>query len=110
MEKDKINFEKMKTMYDVCMDEEAIHAYGVEPTRARLAEFEEQFHSKTANLTRSMTRDELTDMELWLANNGVRGLVRARPGVSQVVVLCSFSGNLLYSTLADAPFIEGNMC
>jgi endothelin-converting enzyme len=75
---DKANFEKMKVIYNTCMKEDAIKAYGVTPLRDLLTEFESVF---PANGT-SASKDELTKAIIWLNRNAVSGLVSSGTGVS----------------------------
>jgi hypothetical protein len=75
---DKANFDKMKTAYNACMNEDAIKDYGVTPLRKILLEFEAVYPLTAANAS----NDELTNTLIWLAKNSVSGLVSAGTGVS----------------------------
>src|ERR1700712_2549237 len=54
---DKANFDKMKTAYNACMNEDAIKAYGVTPLRKILDAFEAVY---PLNATKS-SNEELTN-------------------------------------------------
>jgi endothelin-converting enzyme len=63
------NYKAMRTVWDICMDEDAIRAYGVKPIQPILEEFEKRFPVKGAQLT-SASKDELTDLAIWLYHHG----------------------------------------
>jgi len=78
---DKQNFDKMKAIYNTCMNEDAIKEYGVEPVAKILEEFETIYPAKGENPT-AANRAELTKALVWLAKNSVEGLISAGSGVS----------------------------
>ncbi|KAF2420974.1 endothelin-converting enzyme [Tothia fuscella] len=73
---DKENFQKMKTVFQTCMDTAAIDSYGVAPVQRILDEFE-QHYPLTAPKTPNP--DELTRAVIWLAKNSVSALVSFGP-------------------------------
>jgi hypothetical protein len=77
---DKANFEKMKSVYNTCMDEDAIKTYGVKPVRDLLLEFENVFPMDGASAAAG--NDELTKAIVWLAKHSISGLVSSGTGVS----------------------------
>jgi endothelin-converting enzyme len=70
---DKENFNKMKTTFNACMNEDAIKATGVAPIRKILDEFEEHFPLKAPSGVSAV--DELTNAMIWLSKNKVDSLV-----------------------------------
>jgi endothelin-converting enzyme len=78
---DRANFDKMKVVYNACMNEDAIKARGVTPLRPILDGFEKIYPlNGTSNAKGSNV--ELTNTLVWLSRHGVSGLVSVDTGVS----------------------------
>jgi endothelin-converting enzyme len=77
---DKANFNKMKTAYNSCMNEDAIKAAGVAPLRKLLDEFEKQFPAGGSK--KADNKDELTNTLIWLAQRKFSDLVSVTMQVS----------------------------
>jgi hypothetical protein len=78
------NFQMMKNVYQTCMNEDAIKAYGVTPLRNILGEYEKVF-PREGNPVHGGSNDELTKTVIWLNKHSVSGLVSAGPSVSSLV-------------------------
>ena len=86
---DEANFKKIKQVYDVCMDERAIQAYGVAPLKKLLEEFDEVYpRTVLKNLTVS---SDLTKALVWLSQRSINALINASPGVRTFIIftMCS---------------------
>jgi hypothetical protein len=71
----KENFEKMKTAYSTCMDEESIKKAGTAPLRGLLDEFDTHYPITASNLSINTSKDELSNVLVWLSKNSVSVLV-----------------------------------
>jgi endothelin-converting enzyme len=71
---DKANFEKMKAVYDACLDEAAIRKQGVAPLTKVLKEIKDTFSASTSG------KPVVKDTILLLAKYGVSALVTAGTG------------------------------
>lgn len=69
----KENYDKMKTAYDTCMDEEVIKKAGTTPLRLLLAELEAIYPLSTP--INSSISEGLTDALIWLSKNSISTLV-----------------------------------
>jgi hypothetical protein len=78
------NFQMMKNVYQTCMNEDAIKAYGITPLRNILEEYEKVF-PREGNLVYGGSNDELTKTVIWLNKHSVSGLVSADSDVSSLV-------------------------
>lgn len=96
------NFDKMKTSYASCMDEQAIKKAGVAPLRVLLDEFESLYPVKLgASGTGSRpSNQELTDLLIWLAQRTTPTLINSAVAVSRPVSFVDLP--VLISTLFQA--------
>lgn len=79
------NFDKMKTAYNACMDEEAIKKVGAAPLRVLLDEMERYYPAVAppqANVTSRSSNQELTELLTWLAKRTVPSLINTAIMVS----------------------------
>jgi endothelin-converting enzyme len=81
---DKSNWNTMKTVYDTCMNEDAIFKYGYGPVQKKLADFEKVFPVNGPALT-AENKADLTDAAIWLFRKGNFGLFSAHVTVSRRV-------------------------
>lgn len=63
------NYKSMRIVWDTCMAEDAVRAYGVKPVQSILEEFEKRFPAKGTPLSGG-SKDELTDLAIWLYKRG----------------------------------------
>jgi endothelin-converting enzyme len=76
---DEANFNKIKEVYDTCMNESAIQTYGIAPLKALLDEFEAVYpRTVLKNMTVS---SNLTSALVWLSQRSINALINASPGV-----------------------------
>jgi endothelin-converting enzyme len=86
---DEANFNKIKQVYDVCMDESAIQSYGAAPLQKLLDEFEEVYpRTGLNNLTVAV---DLTKALVWLSQRSINALISASPGVRTFIFLVTYS-------------------
>jgi endothelin-converting enzyme len=86
---DEANFKKIKQVYDTCMNEGAIQAYGVAPLQKLLDEFEDVYpRTALKNLTVS---SNLTNALVWLSQRSINALINASPGVKTNVISANYS-------------------
>jgi hypothetical protein len=78
---DEENFKKMKAVYQTCMNEDAIKAYGTKYVTEKLKEFEKIFPEQGPSLS-SSSNEELTNILIWLGKNFATGLVSIDVDVS----------------------------
>jgi Peptidase family M13 len=78
---DRANFDKMKVVYNACMNEDAIKARGVTPLRTLLDDFEKIYPLNGKGDAKG-SNTELTNTLVWLSKHGVSGLVSVDTGVS----------------------------
>lgn len=71
----------MKEVYNTCMDESAIKAYGTKPLEDILNEFNKVFPREGKPVYTELN-DELTKTVTWLLKHSVSGLVSVDTGVS----------------------------
>jgi predicted metalloendopeptidase len=69
------NYDKMKTAYNACMDEEAIKKAGTAPIRAMLDELETVYPLSSS--TNQSSSEELTKALIWLSMNSIPTIVSA---------------------------------
>jgi endothelin-converting enzyme len=69
------NFEKLKTAYSSCMDEESIKQAGTTPLRNLLDELDAYYPVIASNLSTISSKEELTNVLVWLSKNSVPVLV-----------------------------------
>jgi hypothetical protein len=79
---DLANFNKMKTAYATCKNEDAIKVYGVAPIRKMLEEFESVFPSNGPAVGSNSSNVELTKTVSWLFKKQVDVIVSSSVGVS----------------------------
>jgi hypothetical protein len=73
---DKANFEKMKSAYSMCMNEEASKAEGLAPLQKIVKEFETIFPvADPTGAKKVSSKDELTNALIWLAQHTFTELV-----------------------------------
>jgi endothelin-converting enzyme len=78
------NFQKLKTAYNTCMNEDAIKAFGVTPIRQILDEFEAIYPTSAGASKYNDTKAELTNAVVWLSRHGkVSGLLSSGTTVSK---------------------------
>jgi endothelin-converting enzyme len=70
---DKANFNKLKSAYKSCMNEDAIKKAGVTPLKKLLDEFEKQFPAEGSK--QAGNKEELTKVLIWLAEHKFSDLV-----------------------------------
>lgn len=70
---DEENFNKMKTTFNACMNEDQIKATGVTPVVAILSELEKHYPLQAPKGVSPV--DELTDAMIWLSKNKVDSFV-----------------------------------
>jgi endothelin-converting enzyme len=70
---DKANFNKLKSAYKSCMDEDGMKKAGVAPLKKLLEEFEKQFPGEGSKKVNN--KDELTSILIWLAERKFSELV-----------------------------------
>jgi endothelin-converting enzyme len=78
---DEDNFKKMKAVYQTCMNEDAIKAYGTKYVIEKLQEFEKVFPEQGPAFSAS-SNEELTKILIWLGKNFATGLVSVDVDVS----------------------------
>jgi endothelin-converting enzyme len=78
---DEENFKKMKAVYQTCMNEDAIKAYGTKHVTEKLKEFEKVFPEQGPSFSGS-SNEELTNILIWLGKNFATGLVSIDVDVS----------------------------
>jgi endothelin-converting enzyme len=81
---DEANFQKIKQVYDTCMNEGAIQTYGVAPLKKLLDEFEEVYPRVV--LKNSTVSSNLTNALVWLSQRSISALISASPGVRTCAV------------------------
>src|SRR5688500_15042879 len=74
---DEANFNKMKTAYDACLDEETIKSLGTSPLMAVLSRIKTAFPVDTSS---SLHRSSVKDVESLLAGYGISALVSPGTG------------------------------
>jgi endothelin-converting enzyme len=96
---DNNNFDKMKTAYNTCKNEDAIKSYGVSPIRKILEGLESVYPAKGSGFYSNSSSDELTKAITWLYKRNVVGLVSASTSVSSTqlptmmtATQCAFNG------------------
>jgi endothelin-converting enzyme len=79
---DKQNFQKMKTVYNSCMNQDTIKKVGVKPLRDLLDELEIVYPKSPAPNAQGSSNDELTKALNWLAKNSINAIVSSQVTVS----------------------------
>lgn len=79
---DSENFEKLKAVYNACLDESAVSKRGSEPLEKMLAKLEDIY-----SLSSVSVKDGLTDAVLYLMKSGVEALAAPFPSVSALSLL-----------------------
>lgn len=79
---DKANFNKLKSAYASCMNEDAMKTVGVAPLKKILDDFEKQFPADTSKT--SVSKDELTRILIWLAEHKFTEIVSVTLQVSAI--------------------------
>jgi endothelin-converting enzyme len=77
---DLANFNKMKTTYNTCKNEDAIKTYGIKPVLSFVEELQTVYPLKAPATVSS--KDELTKTMIWLFKKNVAVLVSSSVGVS----------------------------
>jgi Peptidase family M13 len=78
------NFQMMKDLYETCMNEDAIKAYGVKPVRDLLDEFDKVFPREGKPVIGG-SNEELTKTVIWLGKHSVEGIVSSDTTVSSLL-------------------------